>query len=126
MGRAGIFGWSYPPGCSGPPDCDDEPCVLCGKFDDKCECKPCPTCGDYGCIEHLKDWDIVQRIQLLEFMLHPLQHEADKRKKATHPCPECKAIHVITIFDDCPTYCHGYEWWNEKWQKNEPWEDENV
>lgn len=29
----GIFGWSYPPGCSGPPDddYDDSICAWCGK-----------------------------------------------------------------------------------------------
>ena len=34
MTRPGIFGWSYPPGCSGPPDEPDEPYAL-----------SCPQCG---------------------------------------------------------------------------------
>lgn len=45
----GIFGWSYPPGCSGPPDYDDEPCEVCGEHVDNCVlCPCCPVCGDYG------------------------------------------------------------------------------
>jgi hypothetical protein len=44
------FGWSYPPGCSGPPD--DGPCIceVCnGDVDrDECICPECPTCGTHG------------------------------------------------------------------------------
>jgi len=43
----GIFGWSYPPGCSGPPD-EDFPCEVCGLFPDDCICPECPICGEYG------------------------------------------------------------------------------
>lgn len=45
----GIFGWSYPPGCSGPPD-DNEPdlCPMCGQPDSLCECEACPVCGEVG------------------------------------------------------------------------------
>lgn len=54
--RRSIFGWSYPPGCSGPPD--EEPiCVICnGNVDaNECVCHECPVCGSYGdpyCYEH--------------------------------------------------------------------------
>jgi len=44
----GIFGWSYPPGCSGPPDDGDEVCQVCGKSEDNCLCPECPVCGTYG------------------------------------------------------------------------------
>ena len=43
----GIFGWSYPPGCSGPPD-DEFPCEVCGKMADDCICPECPVCGEKG------------------------------------------------------------------------------
>lgn len=48
----GIFGWSYPPGCSGPPY-DDRPCEVC--FLDPgstgphgCICPECEVCGETG------------------------------------------------------------------------------
>lgn len=59
----GIFGWSYPPGCSGTPYDEDPPCAACGLDPDQCECPICPECGElippltiqqhaetYGCI----------------------------------------------------------------------------
>ena len=42
-----IFGWDYPPGCSGPPDYD-VPCDICGEEVDDCICPECPVCGSYG------------------------------------------------------------------------------
>ena len=44
----GIFGWSYPPGCSGPPEYDEEPCEICGEHIDNCTCPECPECGSVG------------------------------------------------------------------------------
>jgi len=44
----GIFGWSYPPGCSGPPDDEENPCEVCGEWPDTCICPACSICGDYG------------------------------------------------------------------------------
>ena len=46
----GIFGWSYPPGCSGPPEDEypEQPCPMCAQNVDKCECPECPECGDVG------------------------------------------------------------------------------
>lgn len=42
------FGWSYPPGCSGPPE-HDESCQVCGAYDvDQCVCPECPECGGVG------------------------------------------------------------------------------
>jgi hypothetical protein len=45
-----IFGWSYPPGCSGPPEPSDGPCEVCGaaNFENDCICPECPECGDKG------------------------------------------------------------------------------
>jgi len=44
----GPFRWSYPPGCSGPPD-GPETCEVCGARDlDDCVCPECPTCGEHG------------------------------------------------------------------------------
>lgn len=43
-----IFGWSYPPGCSGPPDDDEYPCEVCGEGLDNCICPECPICEDVG------------------------------------------------------------------------------
>ena len=42
-----IFGWSYPPGCSGPPD-DPEFCEVCGNDVDSCVCPECKVCGEVG------------------------------------------------------------------------------
>lgn len=45
----GLFGWSYPPGCSGPPDDEDRPCAVCGNMPDhSCICPECPSCGATG------------------------------------------------------------------------------
>jgi hypothetical protein len=47
-----IFGWSYPPGCSGPPDDDEGLCEICGRTWDHCVCPECPVCegqGDQEC-----------------------------------------------------------------------------
>lgn len=49
-----IFGWSYPPGCSGPPEPDHPPCEVCGLDPNWCECPVCPVCetqGDPKCYE---------------------------------------------------------------------------
>src|ERR1700720_3365653 len=42
-----VFGWSYPPGCSGPPD-DEGPCAVCGNGVDDCTCPECPICKTIG------------------------------------------------------------------------------
>jgi len=48
-----VFGWWYPPGCSGPPDDDVPPCEVCGGDVEKdgeggCICPECPQCGEVG------------------------------------------------------------------------------
>lgn len=55
MGRS-IFGWSYPPGCSGPPEeqMGSEVCEVCGHDTDTCICPECPKCkavGDVRCYD---------------------------------------------------------------------------
>jgi hypothetical protein len=45
---SGIFGWSYPPGCSGTPFDEDRPCDVCGKDEERCICPECPECGCQG------------------------------------------------------------------------------
>ena len=122
----GIFGWSYPPGCSGPPDGDDEFCLVCGKSADDCECPEClhpvdcgdgntRPCGLQGCLEHLGDHGLVLLIHRLEDRVHGLRQEASKREKKTDPCPKCGTVHTITIFTDYELYCCGLEWWQNRW-----------
>jgi len=67
-----VFGWHYPPGCSGPPDIYDMPCALCLESEDRCCCPECPECqavGDYNCYENhgmrlsLKQHQTMQRVR---------------------------------------------------------------
>ena len=48
----GIFGWDYPPGCSGTPYDEDQPCDVCGGYDtdgpNGCVCPKCIECGEVG------------------------------------------------------------------------------
>lgn len=44
----GLFGWSYPAGCDGPPDEAYESCEVCGLDIESCECPECPICGMRG------------------------------------------------------------------------------
>jgi hypothetical protein len=109
MGRS-IFGWSYPPGCNGPPDDFEVPCILCGYFEDKCTCKECPECKEYGCLEHIKSWELASIIRDLEFRVEELQYQAKKREKKTLPCPHCWQSYTISIFDEGPICCGEYEY----------------
>lgn len=53
-----IFGWSYPPGCSGTPFDEEYPCAVCGGWDinpsqakphtPACICPECPECSSVG------------------------------------------------------------------------------
>lgn len=49
MGKLGKgkFGWSYPAGCSGPPD-GEMACEVCGHEAGSCICPECPKCGATG------------------------------------------------------------------------------
>jgi len=50
----GIFGWDYPPGCSGTPFDEPDVCEVCGGDPDSsrpeaaCICPVCPVCGQAG------------------------------------------------------------------------------
>lgn len=52
MTRAGIFGWSYPPGAASDPNApwnqQEGPCDVCGMCIDLCVCPECPMCGETG------------------------------------------------------------------------------
>jgi hypothetical protein len=55
----GIFGWSYPPGCSSVPgDEPDPPCKICGHFPEDCVCPECPRCGETGSPECYQEPDL--------------------------------------------------------------------
>lgn len=110
----GIFGWSYPPGCSSVPgDEPCPPCALCGKDpegdgDKGCSCDPCPacihcgkpsphcSCSDYepceqvGCLKHLSLGNLLTQIEIKGSQLHDLESEYKRRQKehAIH-CPGC-------------------------------------
>jgi len=43
----GMFGWSYPPGCSSVPGDEAEICEVCATVDD-CICPECPVCESLG------------------------------------------------------------------------------
>tara|TARA_R100000306_G_C4243606_1_gene76938 strand:- start:8 stop:436 length:429 start_codon:yes stop_codon:yes gene_type:complete len=53
MSRQDVFGWSYPAGCSGPPEDDYAVgCDVCQQEISWCECPECPVCdvaGDPDC-----------------------------------------------------------------------------
>lgn len=44
------FGWSYPPGCDGPPYDDERRCQSCGEWTDDCICEECSECGCHPCM----------------------------------------------------------------------------
>lgn len=87
-----IFGWSYPPGCSGPPDYDDYPCEICGELPDNCICPECPVCGAVGdpqCYKvrpkgysHLGDHHGLVRSEVQKFNLECNEREWEEAAKA--------------------------------------------
>jgi hypothetical protein len=102
MSRAGIFGWSYPPGCSGPPDDGPEPpCQMCGEYEDKCPCPECPVevtlengfkteCGTVGCLKHMPIADLLASEQKF-YSLHQRREEELKRRSIAEAvmCEKC-------------------------------------
>lgn len=60
-----IFGWSYPPGCSGLPDDDEGPCDRCGENLQNCQCPECPVCSNVGCVDHLSQEEAAKLIKEL-------------------------------------------------------------
>lgn len=126
-----IFGWSYPPGCSGPPE-DDTTCPACGLdselAEDKggCSCSPCAVCGEPGCITHMESRAIRREIERLEIVLFNLREEEKKRYEAKPTiCKLCgQPIGFSEAFsqDGIPFHLKCEEedsdgaeaWWNEK------------
>jgi hypothetical protein len=70
-----VFGWSYPPGCSGPPEYP-EGCEVCLSSVDDCECPECSICGEQGnpeCYEkHGLDRSLEQKISKVKYELQEL------------------------------------------------------
>jgi len=105
----GIFGWSYPPGCSSVPgDEPDPPCALCGEDPDVCKCPECPECGEIGCVEHLENTELVQRFQAASYIAEMLKQEIDKRdRERATPCPKCGEPVVPCMVTGDPLYCQN-------------------
>jgi len=72
-------GWSYPPGCSGPPDEPHGPCVLCGEYMETCKCPDCPECGVVGCHEHIDEMELME----LTVVLREAAQLVDAKRLAT-------------------------------------------
>jgi hypothetical protein len=93
----GKFGWSYPPGCSGPPEPDYGPCGCCGRELDECICPECPECGatgDPACyvnhgLEYTKD-QLEGVRELIDSNANPIPADPEPE----HECP------VEAGFDD--------------------------
>lgn len=106
-----LFGWSYPPGCDGPPD-EPEDCDVCGARDcDACVCRWCRTCGDTGnpgCYADLAHLPAVPDRRRCGAAMHPSAEqlrrhfkrmEEDKRADR-EPLPEPTDEELIAIFED--------------------------
>ena len=106
----GIFGWSYPPGCSGPPEDVEGPCYICGKMADDCICEPCEEHGEQGCLSCVSTGNLLTKIEILQHQLYGLEGEVKKRRKADGVnCPDCGEI----VEPDCEIggamYCNNCE-----------------
>ncbi len=77
-----IFGWSLPPGVtSSMTDPPEQPCEICGKFPDDCECPECPRCGMFGCIDHEDEFHLRGRLERLEYLVRCAKRELERRGK---------------------------------------------
>lgn len=78
----GIFGWSYPPGCSGPPE---EPaiCQVClGNVDrDECICPECPACGEFGNPDCYTNHNLVMSQEQIDQKNRILKEEEEAAKE---------------------------------------------
>jgi hypothetical protein len=75
----GIFGWSYPPGCSGPPEEAEPPCPRCGESPYRCACAPCGECGDAGCLTHLNTETLARELEALDSRAAEYRWELQRR-----------------------------------------------
>ena len=118
MSRSGIFGWSYPPGCSGPPDDGPEPpCQMCGELEGKCKCPECTVkvqdhdgafreCGTVGCLEHMPIQSLVMQLEHHEYLAHVRQQELQRRELAEGPkCEYCGTQCRADLREGSPAYC---------------------
>lgn len=75
-----VFGWSYPPGCSGPPEYD-ESCAVCGAYDiDQCVCPECPDCGSCGDPSCYEKHGLVKSQKQVDMFNARMTAEADQAK----------------------------------------------
>ena len=122
------FGWSYPPGCSGPPE-DNYPCEVCWQW--HCICPECPECSDIGnprCYaehglvlnpEQLKSradkvaqWEIGNKEDASDDKDFPPRCDVCGLKEADCICPACP---VCGAYGDPKCYEeHGMERTNEQ------------
>lgn len=115
--RAGIFGWSYPPGCSGPPDDGPEPpCQMCGEYEDNCKCLECKAivrfgngpeqeCGAVGCLEHMPLQSLLDSEQLYSYLFNQRKRELERRSIAEAvTCEKC-FTKIPRNFIDGMEYC---------------------
>lgn len=112
-----IFGWSYPPGCSGPPDQPEMPCAICGKQVDAkvdpCTCPPCThkdedgeECGECGCIKHVPLRDLLSRLEMLQYQVSAFEAEVKRRQEEmTYPCPGCRDRITPNLRSEDGDYC---------------------
>jgi hypothetical protein len=118
MTRAGIFGWSYPPGCSGPPDDGPEPpCQVCGEYEEKCKCPECPVptphhsdpdrvCGTVGCLEHMDLQSLLQSEAHYSYLANARTREITRRSMAAGvTCDQCKRECPADIREGYPAWC---------------------
>jgi hypothetical protein len=60
-------------------DPPEQPCELCAKMPDDCECIECPTCGSFGCIAHEGAHSIYQRLELARHLVNAGERELKRR-----------------------------------------------
>ena len=90
-----IFGWSYPPGCSGPPEFDG-PCEVCGQkpADTACICPECPVCNVYGDPDCYEKHGLVRTAEQIEG-----RKKADEAEREYIEAME-KSMPEESIFDE--------------------------
>jgi RecJ-like exonuclease len=105
-----IFGGgsNYPPGCSGPPDDEEGPCLTCGATDlHKCICPECPDCGTAGdpeCyLKHSLKFTPAQmdgRAKLEEWMKKERERDQAEADYFASLCPQCDGAGVADYYAD--------------------------
>lgn len=136
MSRAGIFGWSYPPGCSGPPDDGPEPpCQMCGEYEEKCKCPECPVvtphpsdpdriCGTVGCLEHMPIQQLWEQEQHYSYLANGRSREIARRELEAGPnCEYCGTKCKADLREGSPAWCDKCKGLALKAEREpDPWE----